>query len=247
VQHPLDVPVVTIALLLAALVPGASAAAPDRPLWLGEEFEGLRISERSDDPIGSAGVVEFFYGEAPPEGGAFPLSVQNWSSCDRHPLDIDLVPRSIERVRGMPVVAYGDRFEVLTAKTNAVVFPSDEGQGRRAIAALRAEGGSADLAPARLPRWVLAQLRLVRDEHRRLGETRALRRRLGISRGAIRFRLRLLEVLGPGALRGVKPARATPRQVNRDRSALIEQQEGVDLDRAGRRRAARQRARVRRC
>lgn len=239
---------VLIALLFLA-VP-ASAAAPDRPLWLGDRFEDLSLDGRFAGPINDARLVTFNYGEAA-VGESWPLSVQNWSLCDRHPLEIDLRPHRFEVMRGVPVIDYGSRLEVLSARTNAVIFHNgDAPQARRAVAALRPESGGAldgPLPAARLPRWVLRELRLVRQQHRRLGNTRALRRRLGISRNGVRLRLSFARALGPGALRGVEPARVTPGQVVRERRALLGAEEGVQLTRAEKRRAARHRARVRRC
>ena len=237
---------------LVALAAPAGAAAPDRPLWLGPEFEGLAMSGRDPGRVGSSDVVSFFYGEPPPEGGAAPIEVQNWSICDRHPLSLDVRPERILRLRGVPVADYGrGGFEVFSARTNVVLFGLAGEPARRAVAALRAETGDPaldrPLPAARFPRWVLRELKLVRNVTRRAGTGRAVRRRLGISRSAIRMRLRLARVLGSDALRGVRPATMTPGEVIRDRRAMLNVQEGGDLAPGDRRRAARHRARIRRC
>ena len=249
--HLAKVARVTLALALLLPAGAASGATPDRPLWAGDRFEELPLDRRGDDPIGGDGVVTFLYGTAE-EGSGWPLEIQNWSLCDRHPLEIDVVPERIFERRGVPVVDYGEgRLEVLSSRTNAVVFGLGDERAVRVVDALRPEMGDpgldAALPPARLPRWVLRELKLVRAVARRSGTAPAARRRLGISRAAIRFRLRLADALAPGALGGVRAATATPGQVIRERRALIEVEEGVEAGARQRRRAARHRARVRRC
>jgi hypothetical protein len=239
------------AVLLLALATPAAAAAPDRPLWLGERFDDLPFDERSPGRIGRGDVVSFFYGSPGPGGGAWPIEVQNWSVCDRNPLELDVLPERVSRLRGAIVLHYGGEGEVLSARTNAVLFGVGRDRVEAAVAALRPERGDAALdAPlpaAQLPRWVLRQLKLVRSVARRRGTGPAVRRRLGISRSAIRMHVRLARALRPAAFRGVARARMTPGEVIRDRQALINLQEGADPRPGDRRRAARHRARVRRC
>jgi hypothetical protein len=241
---------VTILLLLTLAV-SAGAASPDRPLWLGERFEELPFDQRDPGEIGGSDVVSFFYGDPGPEGGAWPIEVQNWSVCDRNPLELDVLPTRISRLRGAIVLRYGGDHEVLSARTNAVLFGVGRDRIEAAVAALRPDTGppalGAPLPAAQLPRWVLRELKLVRAVVRRSGTGKAARKRLGISRGAIRVRARLARLLGPAAFRGVRRATATPGEVIRDRRALINLEEGADTERGDRRRAARHRARQRRC
>jgi hypothetical protein len=238
--------IITLIAVLA-VAPAAYAAknptvAPDPVVWVGEEFEGQRLDRVLRQSTDRGRRVDFLYGD----NG---LSIQNVSLCTRHPLEIDLIPDTITQVRGVPLIEYApDRVEVLTGRTNAVVWGFDEGLNHRAAEALRLRTtGDQALPPPRLPRWVLSELRLVRDEQRRLGDTPELRRRLGIGKEAIKLRLDLLAVLPENALDGVRASRSTPRQNLRDRGAFNEAKEIGPGNRAQRRRAARHRARIERC
>lgn len=217
---------------------------PAKAHWLGESFEGLPVTYRFGTSV--------IYGDCDAsEGGcAPPMEIQAHSICTRHPLEIDLVPRSIKRVRGVPVIGYSERFEVLTGSTNAVVFANDGAQARRAVDVVRPDGTAQvrpRLASPQLPRWVLRQLRLVRERARGVDDLRDLREELGISRSAIRMRLRLAAVLGAGALAGVRPASMTPGEIIEDRQAYLGRQEGFDLDAEEERRARRHARRIRAC
>lgn len=227
------------------------AQPPPRPVvthWLGEQFEGLAVSHRTSRSV--------IYGDCEPgadTGCAPPLEVQSWSICRRHPLEIDVIPTSMRRVRGVPVISYGDGVEVLTGTTTAVVFANERRMLSPAIDALRPTNeprtSSADLPAPRLPRWALRELKLIKSLRTRGHSLDAMRTRLGISKSAIAARLRLADVLGAKALRGVGPARFTPRQVIEDRQAWMAGQEGF-LDRTDRqmvRRARRHAARVNAC
>jgi hypothetical protein len=241
---------------LAAAIPAVGASGeppPDRDrLFVGRSFAGLRLTASS--PFGG-NAFTFVYGDCTPpadEGGcATPLQIQNASSCRRHPLEIDLYPRRIFRARGVPVIDYGERLEVLTGRTDVVLF----GAGRlvrRALDALRPTHGPARLGrplprPV-LPRWALRELKLVLVLRARGATRRALRRRLGISVSAIRLRERLASALGSRALR-VPPATTSPREMIRDRQALaiVEQLGAQQATPDQRRRAQRHRRRLESC
>jgi hypothetical protein len=178
--------------------------------------------------------------------------VQNHSICERNPLEIDIVPSSISRTRGAIIVAYSrDRHEVLTGSTNAVIF-DDGSMFNEALRQLRPypddSVSSRRLHAARLPRWVLRELKLVMQVHARLGSGPAARKKLGISSSAILGRLRLAHAVGAAALRHVEASRFTPGEVIADRQAYIDTREGFPpQDTAGRRRAQRHAARIKAC
>jgi hypothetical protein len=192
--------------------------------FLGQDFEGLALN--AAQPVADD-ALSFIYGDCQPppgEGGcASPLEVQNWSVCRRSPLEIDRLPRRILRMRGVPVIDYGDELEVLAGRADVVLFGSEQ-RVRRAVAKLRPTRGPARLAKplprVRLPRWVLRELKLVRVLGARGATRRALRRRLGIPVSAIRMREQLAAAVGERALR-VSPATALPGDVIRDRHALL--------------------------
>jgi hypothetical protein len=242
----------------ALLVTGCGVAASADPppdsdrFFLGQAFEGLALTS-SQPAAGDA--FGFVYGDCEPpagEGGcAPPLEVQNWSICRRHPLEIDRLPRRILRMRGVPVVDYGDDLEVLAGRTDIVLF-ADEPRTRRAVAALRPTVGPArlnDVLPrVHLPRWALRELKLVRVLRARGATRRELRRRLGISVSAIRMREQLAAAVGERALR-VPAATVTPGEVIRDRHALftVEELGAQTATPDQRRRAERHRRRLKDC
>jgi hypothetical protein len=245
---------VVAVVLAGSWVAGASGDVPSprQRLFVGKTFEGLALTSA----LRSSNDVSYIYGSCDASGGeggcAPPLEVQNWSICLRHPLEIDRIPRRIVRMRGVPVIDYGDALEVLTGRTEVVVF-ADERRARRVVAALRPRSGPARLARAlaapRLPRWALRELQLVRELRAGGASRHALRRRLGISVSAIRMREQLAAALGARALRGVPAARALPGDVIGDRHALITVQElGASAATPDeRRRAARHRQRLEAC
>jgi hypothetical protein len=241
-------------LLAGSWVAGASGDAPSprQRLFAGKAFEGLPLTSS----LRSAVAFSYIYGSCDASGGdggcAPPLELQNWSICRRHPLEIDRIPLRISRMRGVPVIDYGDALEVLTGRTDVVVF-ADAGRARRVVAALRPARGPARLgrllAAPRLPRWVLRELKLVRELRAGGASRRALRRRLGISVSAIRVREQLAAAIGKRALRGVPAARVSPGDVIGDRQALITVQElsAREATPDERRRAARHRKRLKTC
>lgn len=231
----------------------AGAAADSRPVvthWLGPTFDGMPMSGRQGRSV--------FYGDCDAGPGAdtgctLPVEVQSWSICRRHPLEIDVIPSRIRRLRGVPVISYGERVEVLTGTTDAVVFANDPAVLPRAIEALRPldepEQATSPLPRARLPRWVLRELKLITTLRDRGMSLTDMRSRLGISRSAIRSRLHLAEEVGRSALRRVRPSRFTPGQVIEDRQAWLSRREGLldPHDREMRRRANRHAARIKTC
>ena len=191
----------------AATVRAAQDAA-DFPLyWAGESVAGLPLTGVSR----TGGQVSVTYGDcAPPagEGGCpYPVEIQTTSICERNPLILDLRPRSSSRVRGVPAREYGDDLSLEVGTSSVTVFTRPEYR-EQVVAALRsarattpAPAPGAELPPPRYPRAYVLELRLVRDTHRRFGNVRAVRDRLGISQSAVRQRLAFARELGAERLR----------------------------------------------
>lgn len=170
--------------------------------WLGPSFAGLPLTA-------TPSAKSLIYGdcEVPrgfdPGGCAPPLEVQNASLDARNPLTLDILPTELLTVRGVPAARYrGDGIEVYTGDTTVVILGGAD-LALRAVAALRPVR-SAAARPGALPppRWPAAFERELCETvaaARGPAGARGARRRLGISQRAIRFRVRLARMLGPGA------------------------------------------------
>jgi hypothetical protein len=173
--------VAVLVLLTAGIQASPASAAP--AYRLGTSFGGLPLIHETP--------TTFLYGDCDASDGgcAPPLQVHNHPACERNALRIDVIP-GIGRVEGVVTLYYGDRLEVVAGPTDVVVFGA-RAQAWRALRALRRRDSGARRAAPRWPPLLLAELRFTRDAHRRDRDLAVLRRRLGISRSAIRFRLAL--------------------------------------------------------
>ena len=169
--------------------------------WVGRSFDGLALTEVLPRPE----RVSFIYGSCDPSGSdtgcAPPLEIQVSSICDDNALALDIRPDAKRRIRGTTVLDYGEAGRLaLDAGVSHVTVSAEPGRSRRVVAALRPVAGAQRvtrvLSEPRYPRTYVARLRRVSDAYRRLGDVRAARTQLGISKKAVRFELRLARDLG---------------------------------------------------
>ena len=180
----------------------AAQRAAGHPLyWVGRSFDGLALSEVLRLPE----RVSFIYGSCDPSGSdtgcAPPLEIQVSSICDDNALALDIRPDAKRRVRGTTVLDYGEAGRLaLDAGVSHVTVSAEAGRSRRVVAVLRRVGEAQRvtrlLPEPRYPRSYVAQLRRVSGAYRRLGDVRAVRTELGISKKAVRFELALASDLG---------------------------------------------------
>ena len=231
-MRPIVATVALAAILAGAVATWASGdeASSSEDYWLGPSFGGHALDETSG---GSS-----FYGDCEPppgEGGCgAPIEVQNATTCARNPLAIDLLPRRVSRVRGGGLAAdYGEMIDVGTGRRTVTIFADERGLMVKAVRALRTR--SQEVPPQRLtrpvhPKAALAELRRVVSAQRRLKNSRVVARATGLSRRAVRFRLRVAGLLGPDALRGIRAPRRSWKAVERDRQIAIQARElGVEV------------------
>ena len=199
--------------------PQARALAAERaagaPLyWVGPSFGGLPLTDVMRDPRRTT----LIYGSCTPSGDtgcATPLQIQVSSICDSNALVLDIRPRAAFRAGAMQAFDYGDGQLALDAGTSRIRVFADGRIGGLATSALRAVTGGTRPAAPRYPRYYLDQLRRVLAAHDRLGDVKAVRDELGISKSAVRFELRLARALGRQRLedgRGASPALAEVKQ-----------------------------------
>jgi hypothetical protein len=211
-----------VALLLASGRGPASAStrAPEA-YWLGASFEGL--------PLTAMPGRSFIYGDCDPgpdSGCAPPLEVQNWTSCERNPVALDVLPRRVFSVRGGGLAAAypgPGSIDVGTGRRTVAVFGGADLAGR---AVLRLRRRSAVGPPRRLPRprypsAVLRELKRVTAARRRFGTANAIARATGLTPASVRMRLRVARLLGARALRGVRAPTRSVEAVERDRQAAL--------------------------
>jgi TolB protein len=182
-------------------------------LWLGDTFEGVAVTSAA----ATDGRAFFFdYRDCPDPSGACgdPLQVQVEPSCASHPLRFgtDAAGRRAYVLRGALVIEQrGGDADVYAGRVTVGVYGrAGRAALERVVAALRplasAEPSSGRLPRPVFPRTMLAELRRNERLARRHGITGA-HRRLGISRRAVRERLRLSRALrrlpggGPRAAR----------------------------------------------
>jgi hypothetical protein len=204
--------------------------------WAGASVDGLALTDVTRRPERTTLV----YGTCDPSGSetgcAPPVTIQVSSICDHNALVLDIRPARKLRLRGTVVLDYGEASrEELAAGASHVTVSADAARTRRAIAALRAVSGpsrvGAALPAPRYPRAYVEELRRVAGSYRRLGDVRAVRTQLGISKKAVRFRLGLAGDLSRARLARrsgwtragacpVEPARAArrDRRANRGRT-----------------------------
>lgn len=143
-------------------------------LWLGDEFEGLPLTQLSEKiepaapgfnpPIPSGvNMVLAIYGTCRPpvgeEGGCQPpLQVQTWPACEVALSDFDRVDARLT-IRGVPALETGDQLALATGGVTVKIFGTSRAQVRRAAAALvfANRNGPATGAPLPVPVTVPSQ------------------------------------------------------------------------------------------
>src|SRR4051812_43299886 len=138
-----------------------AAAGSGGSYWLGPSFNGLPLTATID-----RGLPAYVYGDCTPHsdtGCTPPVEAQNWTTCDRNPLALDVLPTRLFRVRGGGIAAQyrEEGVDVGIGRRTVAVFAGDEGLAIAAARLLRLRSASAP--PARFrrpayPRAVLAEL-----------------------------------------------------------------------------------------
>lgn len=205
--------------------PVATLALAAAPFWLGQSFEGLPLTTQQS---GSTGGDLFVYGscEAKPDSGCSPpLQVQNATTCTRNAVGLDVVPRSIHRVRGAGIAATYERggIDVSTGRTTAAVYTSTDRRAARAVAALRRRSQSkpGSLPPPVFPPAVLKELKRVVVAWNRERRVSAVAAALGLRAAHVRTRLTVARLLPARALRAVEPPRRSWANIQRDRQVAF--------------------------
>lgn len=148
----------SVALLAVAGCGGSerepSSAVPPQSYHLGDEFDGLPLSDVLPPAQGAGGSTSFIYGDCQPSGSdggcAPPLEVQTWIECSRPPR----VPESrLEEVRGALVETdpREARVEVFTGTNTVVIFGTAE-RASAAVQELRQRDDAEALARFEPPR-----------------------------------------------------------------------------------------------
>jgi hypothetical protein len=192
--------------LFAASAAGPASAAVSNPTdlyWLGPYFAGMRLTSEPEEHR----YATFAYGDCElPEGEggcALPTQIQNWSSCARNPLRIDIVPYQVFSLRGGGIVSVyeSSRAEVATGDRNAVVFAESELIGAALMRIhLQSQPGPETLAPPEYPMPVLRELKRVTVPAERGLDVAAIARKTKVPEDEVSLRLRIAELLGPEAL-----------------------------------------------
>jgi TolB protein len=165
--------------------------------WLGRVFDGLMVTRAQ----GNGRVFDFTYDDCGRNPGrcSGPIQVQITSICQRHPLAYGPGPPGLDdlaRRRGTFALRSpgGDFVEVYTGRSAVTMFgiAHDARRARRVITALRRFGSPRTRGALPYPRFPASMVRDVRRVERAYRQTRSVdrvRRRLGISRSAVRFYL----------------------------------------------------------
>jgi hypothetical protein len=198
--------VVIFALLFAAFGSarvGAAVSAPFDFHWLGPYFAGMRLTSTPEEHR----YATFVYGDCElPEGEggcAPPAQIQNWSSCARNPLRIDIAASQVFPLRGGGIVSVYDssRAEIATGDRNVVVFAERELIGAALLRIhLQSQPGPEALAPPEYPMPVLRELKRVTVPAERGLGVAAIARKTKVPEDEVELRLRIAELLGPEAL-----------------------------------------------
>jgi hypothetical protein len=230
-------------LLLAA----ATAALAAAPFWLGPSFAGHPLVAHTESDVFVYGNCEIPEGQD--EGGCSPpLQLQDRTTCERNVVALDVVPRSIYRLRGGGIAAdYGEAsIDVGSDHTTTTVFANSDRFARRATKAMRRRGQRRPHAlPAPVyPPAVLKELKRVVVASHTPRSLEEIAHALGLGPGAVRARVRLARLLPPGTLRDVPVPRRSWAQVEHDRQIAFaaqthQAQQRFDLTRAQVRRAVR--------
>jgi hypothetical protein len=193
------------ALVLAAPAGGQESGrlSDSAMYWLGPYFAGLRLTDTR--------YQSFVYGECEPpegEGGCLPpVRVGNATSCTRNPIAANGLARNAFLVRGGGLaVAYGSgAVDVGTGRQTVSVRASEPEVLGAALreARRRSEAAPEPFAPPVYPLPVLRELKRATVAAERFDGVAAIARATELRPDEVRMRLRIAELLGPGALAGV--------------------------------------------
>lgn len=187
---------------------GGAVSDPTDLYWLGPYFGGMQMTATPEDTRFATyiyGDCEFPEGEG---GCSPPVQIQNWSTCTRNPLRLDVIPSQVFPLRGGGIATAYDasRVEVGTGDRTVTVFAYREliGAALRDMH-LRSQPSPEPLAPPKYPMPVLRELKRVTVPRDRGAGINAIARKTGVPRNEVRLRLRIAELLGPEALADVRP------------------------------------------
>lgn len=215
--------IVLLVALCACLLPVSAAGGdisgplPKDRYWLGTYYAGLELNGpvAPDDRVYHYGDCEQPEGEG---GCAPPVQIQNWTSCARNPIGLDVLPIKVFLVRGgglatayePTAVDIGTGTETVTVFTNEVeMVPAVLRDVHR-----HSQAGPEPLAPPVYPLPVLRELVRVTALDGRLG-VKEIARETGLGLNEVKLRLRIAKLLGPEALAGVKPPTMSVETVER--------------------------------
>ncbi|HET9676621.1 MAG TPA: hypothetical protein VFP21_03845 [Solirubrobacterales bacterium] len=206
-------PIALLAALCALLVApaasgqvGGGSLSEDEMYWLGPYYAGLRL-EGTPDQTGET----FVYGdcELPEgEGGCSPpLEVQNWTSCTRNPIGLDVLPYKVYLLRGGGLAAAYEptSVDVGTGHQTVTVFTNEVELMGAALRDVRrkSEAAPQPLPPPVYPMPVLRELKRVTAAAKRFDGVGAIAKAIDLPPAEVELRLRIAKLLGPGALAGV--------------------------------------------
>jgi hypothetical protein len=209
--------------LCASLVPVTAAGGdiggpvPNDRYWLGTHYAGLELNGPVEpgDRAYSYGDCELPEGEG---GCSVPVQIQNWTSCSRNPIGLDVLPIKVFLVRGGGLAAAYEPTAVdIGTGTETVSVFSNEVEMVPAVLRdihTRSQVGPEPLAPPVYPLPVLRELKRVTALAGRLG-VKGIVRETGLHPQEVKLRLRVARLLGPDALAGVKPPTMSIETVER--------------------------------
>ncbi|HYJ20593.1 MAG TPA: hypothetical protein VEW07_01065 [Solirubrobacterales bacterium] len=204
---------------------GGQLSPADR-YWLGPYFAGLELT--STDGSFSYGTCELPEGEG---GCPLPVQVQTTTSCARNPIGLDRIPYEVYLVRGGGLAAgyESTAVDVGTGGQTVTVYTESEVVGA-ALREIRPRSQPAPqpapqpLAPPVYPLPVLRELVRVTAVAGRLGGIGAIAKATDLPPDEVRLRLRIAELLGPGALAGVPAPTMSTATVERLRQLAFRTQ-----------------------
>lgn len=210
--------------VLGAMLFGASASGRNAdqqrasvdPYWFGPYFAGLRISEERDVP-----VAETIYGDCKlPEGEggcSWPARIETSTTCALNPIAHETPFAPVSLLRGGGLMTEDDELGLVYVGTGDRTFTVETREPELMSAALREARRRSQPAPEPLPppvypTTVLRELKRVTAVAQRLHGVKAIARETELRPDQVRYRLRVAELLGPGALAGVPvPTMSTAR------------------------------------
>ncbi len=183
------------------------------PYWLGPFFAGLQVSEE-----GRSIVPEFIYGDCEPpegEGGcSWPARVETTTTCALNPIAHETPFAPVSLLRGGGLMTEDERVYVSTGDRTFTVETREPELMSAALreARRRSQPAPEPLPPPVYPITVLRELKRVTAAAGRLRGVKAIARATELRPDQVRYRLRVAELLGPGALAGVPvPTMSTAR------------------------------------